>query len=502
MRQGYDATWSFISDRRGRGKELSEFDVAYHIWHLDFEVSDFTNLHRDWLQSQADFAREVLASDARIQSRLSDLDDGVHALIALTKASNEILQEGFTKLTVIGQIQIKLLTEISGTLITPHQTKINEAIGQLFGVVRRLLTSSGKDREENLKNARQDIEELLADRVGRQAYTVWLVRGMLNRFELGDLTAAEDDFRNACRVCDSEDEWVTCFRYRIDTLCVLERTEEALELLHELGEETLINHPQLWFDLCKVLLLLDQTERLENEFERLISHDHVFADLALCSPLMQGKARIPEIIRRLRDRLVGEVNQLEEIQRIVLESPAFQAIPLSATKPSELPNPYGKTSSLYLIGKRRMDLIQHNFALKDLVEDFVGKQVPMLENRHEYFNEQIGKHSSRPEILARIWQVIFVASLIQCCRSFYYNRDESTINLVGLTIFWILLELIIGGISLLISNPIARDNRTQKMSDLTAKQESWEELTRLSESLVELKTGAFHVLDEISMNRC
>ncbi|MGH8579575.1 MAG: tetratricopeptide repeat protein [Gammaproteobacteria bacterium] len=136
--------------------------------------------------------------------RISDSMDTLNATARETLdtlyAQTELLQEGFEDIARRMMEQQRVLQEIANILRRPYETKALELLKEADDALKNGMKASGRDREEEFKDATRLLRDMLDNPIGSRNYVAWFQTGWLNWKFKNNLAEAEEAFYQAVRL--------------------------------------------------------------------------------------------------------------------------------------------------------------------------------------------------------------------------------------------------------------------------------------------------------------
>lgn len=159
-----------------------------------------------------DYLNATLVSGLdHLSHSMGRLSDGIDTLNATTKeildamyAQSEVLQAGFEDIALRMMEQQRVLEGIADILRRPYETKALELLKEADHALKNGMKSSGRDQEEEFRDAARLLGEVLHNPIGSRNYVAWFQTGWLNWKFKGNLAEAEEAFYQAARLSGSK----------------------------------------------------------------------------------------------------------------------------------------------------------------------------------------------------------------------------------------------------------------------------------------------------------
>ncbi|MGH8547046.1 MAG: tetratricopeptide repeat protein [Methylococcales bacterium] len=115
-------------------------------------------------------------------------------------AQTDVLQEGFENIARQVMEQQRVLREIANILRRPYETKVLELLNEADEALENGMKASGRDQEEEFKDATRLLRDVLENPIGSRNYVAWFQTGWLNWKFKNNLAEAEESFYQAARL--------------------------------------------------------------------------------------------------------------------------------------------------------------------------------------------------------------------------------------------------------------------------------------------------------------
>ena len=154
------------------------------------ELLDATNVQIDVLREGFG---ELAESLGQLNATAEDLLDAVNV-------QTQVLQQGFATVAQLMMEQQRTLMEITRVLRNPYETKAQELLKEAERALKNGMHASGRDRQEEFKDALRLLTEVLNNPIGSRDFVAWFQIGWLKWKDKQILPEAAEAFYQAARL--------------------------------------------------------------------------------------------------------------------------------------------------------------------------------------------------------------------------------------------------------------------------------------------------------------
>jgi tetratricopeptide (TPR) repeat protein len=184
--------------------------------------------------------------------RLNESMDALHETAKETlEALNtqaQVLREGFEDIATRMLEQQLVLQEIADILRRPYETKALELLKEADHALKNGMKASGRDQEEEFKDAVRLLRNVLDNPIGSRNYVAWFQTGWLNWKFTRNLAEAEEAFYQATRLSGPKTDLYHA--YSLQHLAYMQylqsRPAEAYDNIHKALRVTPNDHDILY----------------------------------------------------------------------------------------------------------------------------------------------------------------------------------------------------------------------------------------------------------------
>ena len=171
----------------------------------------------------------------RLNDSIDILNATAEEMLDAVYAQTEVLQEGFEDIATRMVEQQRVLQEIENILCRPYKTKALELFKEADRALKNGMKASGRDQQEEFKDAARLLRDVLDNPIGSRNYVAWFQSGWLNWKFKGNLAGAEEAFYQAARLGGPEADLY--HGYSVRHLAYMQylqgRPAEAYENIHK-----------------------------------------------------------------------------------------------------------------------------------------------------------------------------------------------------------------------------------------------------------------------------
>lgn len=153
----------------------------------------------------------------------------------MPNAQTQVLQEGFEDIAERMMEQQRVLEQIADILCRPYETKAQELFEEGDYALQNGMKASGRDQEEDYKDAMRLLREVLNNPIGSRNFVAWFKTGWLNWQFTRNLAEAEEAFYQAARLSGPEEDFF--HNYSLCHLAYMQylqgRSAEAYDTIHK-----------------------------------------------------------------------------------------------------------------------------------------------------------------------------------------------------------------------------------------------------------------------------
>lgn len=135
---------------------------------------------------------------------LDNLAASAEKTIDLLFQQTGILRRGFNEIALQMLEQKSLMQAIANTLCSPYETQALELVKEAENALAQGMKSSGRNQEEEFKDAERLLTKVLENPIGCRNYVAWFQTGWLNWKMEKDFPKAEEAFYQAARLSASK----------------------------------------------------------------------------------------------------------------------------------------------------------------------------------------------------------------------------------------------------------------------------------------------------------
>jgi X-X-X-Leu-X-X-Gly heptad repeat protein len=190
-----------------------------------------------------------------LNDAMGRLSDGMDTLNATASealdalyAQTEVLRAGFESIASRMMEQQRVLEGIADILRRPYQTKALELLKEADHALKNGMKASGRDREEEFKDAARLLRNVLDNPIGSRNYVAWFQAGWLNWKAKSNLAEAEEAFYQAARLSSSKGDLYHAYSLR--HLAYMQdlqgRPAEAYDTVHKALHVTSNDHDTMY----------------------------------------------------------------------------------------------------------------------------------------------------------------------------------------------------------------------------------------------------------------
>ena len=125
-------------------------------------------------------------------------------MLDATNAQTEVLQQGFAATAELMIGQQATLLKMTRLLRNPYETKAHELLNEAERALKNGMQASGRDRQEEFKDAMRLLSEVLTNPIGSRDFVAWFQLGWLKWKDKNNLPDAEEAFYHAARLSGSQ----------------------------------------------------------------------------------------------------------------------------------------------------------------------------------------------------------------------------------------------------------------------------------------------------------
>jgi tetratricopeptide (TPR) repeat protein len=151
--------------------------------------------------TQTDVLREGFEE---LAEGLGQLNATAEDLLDATKFQTQVLEQGFATVARLMMEQHRTLLEITRVLRNPYETKAQELLKEAERALQNGMRASGRDRQEEFKDALRLLTEVLNNPIGSRDFVAWFQIGWLKWKDKQVLAEAAEAFYQAARLSGSE----------------------------------------------------------------------------------------------------------------------------------------------------------------------------------------------------------------------------------------------------------------------------------------------------------
>ena len=130
----------------------------------------------------------------RLSNSMDALNTTASKTLDAVYEQTEVLQAGFEEIAAQMLEQQKVLQEIANTLRRPYKIKALELLNEADRALKTGMKASGRDQDEEYKDAARLLRDVLDNPIGSRNYVAWFQTGWLNWKSKQNLAEAEEAF--------------------------------------------------------------------------------------------------------------------------------------------------------------------------------------------------------------------------------------------------------------------------------------------------------------------
>lgn len=267
--------------------ELREIDNHYHLQMVAANTDQLIQHQQRAFRVQRNAAAENLRAIASLGDRqdrtnvlIEELNGRAHELLLATNAQTDVLREGFDDLAEsLGQLnataevlldatnfqtevllqgfatlarqmmeQQRTLLEITRVLRNPYETKAQELLKEAERALKNGMHASGRDRQEEFKDALRLLTDVLDNPIGRRDFVAWFQIGWLKWKDKQDLREAAEAFYQSARLSGSErtPHYVSSLRHLAYILYLQGQHQDAFATIEKAVQAASKDHDVLY----------------------------------------------------------------------------------------------------------------------------------------------------------------------------------------------------------------------------------------------------------------
>lgn len=142
----------------------------------------------------------LVGSMDRLSTSMDTLNATASETLDALYAQTEVLQEGFEDIAMRMMEQQRVLEGIADILRRPYKTKALELLNEADRALKTGMKTSGRDQQEEFKDAARLLRDVLDNPIGSRNYVAWFQIGWLNWKFTKNLAEAEEAFYQATRL--------------------------------------------------------------------------------------------------------------------------------------------------------------------------------------------------------------------------------------------------------------------------------------------------------------
>lgn len=195
-------------------KNIREIHQEYHVEMIAENTKQLVDYHKESLRLQAGAAAIHLHAQQETNRYLSGIEQECRAMVEGLDSLNESVSEGFAvvgeSLERISQQMMQMqrtLEHIAEILSRPYETKVLELRGEADKWLRSGMKTTGRDRDENWKDATRLLHTVVDNPIGMQDYVAWFQTGWLLWKHKKNIPEAEEAFYRTQRLSAQSRDW-------------------------------------------------------------------------------------------------------------------------------------------------------------------------------------------------------------------------------------------------------------------------------------------------------
>lgn len=235
------------------GDEIVEFQTASLALQAHAAANSIRGFHaiahlqgeaNDRLSQLADGMTQLCQGIELLNEGLDSLNETAAATLAAISEQTGAIKNGFAVMAEQMLVQHKTLLQIAQKLRRPYETQMLELREQADKWLTNGMRNTGRDQEEDYRDAMRLLQEVIKNPIGNQDYVSWFQIGWLRWKHTDLITEAEEAFYRAARLSASEGNLyhVLSTRHLAYMQYLQDRHEDAYQTIRRIVDTELDNH--------------------------------------------------------------------------------------------------------------------------------------------------------------------------------------------------------------------------------------------------------------------
>ena len=140
----------------------------------------------------------------RLNEGIDDLNATATETLDAVHMQTGVLRSGFEEIATRILEQQRVLNDIADVLRRPYETKALELLKEADRALKNGMKSSGRDQQEEFKDAARLLADVIENPIGSRNYVAWFQTGWLRWKFSGNVAEAEECFYQAARLSGQE----------------------------------------------------------------------------------------------------------------------------------------------------------------------------------------------------------------------------------------------------------------------------------------------------------